>query len=241
MDYIGIEINRDGGYLCFLANNGVIQSKIATDWEWEDVDQHLKEMGKALRKFPKKVPARYSHEFRGEDDVPYLVLSAYADNSEHVLLEVTMRSTSSYSLIHPEANWPRVVSIFESITSNEWHKYHFDGERLVSFTVEPLAIRRLGELFLKYLEKNRDTGYWRYHVIGWSPNPDNDVLIESDYRKREQPKLKRPKLDPALKEWERLRRKHPTAEEIERKEIAKQKEFEDRKKDWYSSWRQYFP
>ena len=67
------------------------------------------------------------------------------------------------------------------------------------------------------------------------PNPDNDVLIESDYRKREQPKLKRPKLDPALKEWERLRRKHPTAEEIERKEIARQKEIE-RQKDWRPGW-----
>lgn len=77
MDYIGIEIGRiwpDGnadneGWV--MANDGSSQCKIGTDWE-EGNSFHLEEMGKALIRFPRKVPSQYSREIRQKGDFPLL-------------------------------------------------------------------------------------------------------------------------------------------------------------------------
>lgn len=79
-------------------------------------------------------------------------------------------------------------------------------ERRFLIPVEPAAIHRLGELVLEFSRP-------KYRLLRWSLNPDNDALVEFEYPKQEQSKLKHPKLDPATEEWERLRRKHLKPEE----------------------------
>jgi hypothetical protein len=190
MDNIGIEIvdSVRPGQVCILVNNGVIQSKIELDWE--DVELDFKDMGKVLRRFPKKVPARYHHEFhdwRVKKELPYLVFGAYAENSGHVFLEVTMRSTRHYKLIRPEADWPRVIDIFESISPTEVQKYEFEGERLVSYTVEPMAIQRLGKLLLKFSDQ-------KYYMIRWLPYSDNDIFMERKHPTPEEMEIQRKKI-----------------------------------------------
>ena len=215
MDYIGIEIGRvwdnvdDDGWV--MANDGSSQCKISTDWE-EGGQEHLGQMGKALSRFPRKIPSQYSHEIRRKGDAPYLALRTRADNPRHILLEVTMRSTRTQKLLRPEAEYPRKVDIFAPTPSpTDLLKDEFDGECLVSFKVEPLAIHRLGELLLKFSERHRDTGLLKYRILRWSPNPDNDALIDFEL----------PKLDEALTEWERLKREHPLQRETPRKEPSK--------------------
>ena len=196
MDYIGIEIGRDWAWSAsweeegwVWANDGSSQGKIVTDY-WEDRGQeHLIKMGKALRRFPKKVPGQYSREVREKADFPYFVLRAHADNPEHIFLEIILKSRA-------------------------------EEERCISFTVEPSAIHRLGELLLEFSKWERHS--FKYHILRWSPNPNNDELVEFELSKREQPKVERPQMDPAMKEWERLKRKHPTPEE------------RAKKKDWIS-------
>ena len=234
MDYVGIEIGRvwdyenDDGW--FSANNGSCHGKIRTDWE---VEYHFIKMGKALSRFPKRIPSQYSREIGGKDAFPYLVLRAHADNLLHVNLEVMMKG------IDEEADRPRDRDIFApshlsiDLAKSQTHN-ELGGEVLVSFEVEPSAIHQLGELLIKYSEKHRHTGSSKYRILRWSPNPDNDALIEFDLPKLENYKSEPSKLDPALKEWERLRRKHLTTEEIERKEIARKiiEEREGPKQRW---------
>ncbi|MBI4188594.1 MAG: hypothetical protein HY529_05255 [Chloroflexi bacterium] len=232
MDKIGIEIARlwdnvdDDGWVS--ANDGSSQGKIHTDWE---EGNHLKKMGKALRHFPRKVPDQYSHEIREEGEFPYLVLRAHADNLGHTLLDVAMKSTRTNKLLRPGADYSKKVDIFapgrlhtdlvKSLTRDE-----FDGERLVSFKVEPSAVHRLGELLLRFSERQRDSGLLKYRILRWSPNPDDDTLVEWEHPKLECPK--RPKMDPTLAEWERLKKKHPTPEEK-----AMKKGWTFGPNDWY--------
>jgi hypothetical protein len=216
MDEIGIEIGRiwdnvdDEGW--FSVNDGSCRGKIRTGWE---APNHLIKMGKALSRFPRKIPDKYSYEIRQQRGFPhsYLALRAHADNTEHALLEVMMKGTDE------EADHPQERDIFTPVRLSidlvkSQTRDEFDGEVLVSFKVEHLAIHRLGELLLKFSERHR-ADLLKYRILRWSTNPDKDELVEFEHPKSES--LKRHEMDPAFAEWERLKKKHPTPEEKKRK------------------------
>jgi len=182
MEYIGIEIGRDWAWSASCAdegwvsaNDGSSQCTIGTDWEEGD-QEHLVEIGKTLKNFPKKIPSQYSHEIKRKGDLPYFVLHAHAYTHGHLFLEIVTNDSA-------EANCH------------------------ISFEVEPLAIHRLGELLLAFQKWERHS--LKYHIMRWSPELDKDELVEFELSQREHPKVEAPQMDPAMKEWERLKRKHP--------------------------------
>ncbi len=217
MDDIGIEIGRvwdnvdDEGWIS--ANNGSYQGKIQTGWEVANQD-HLTKIGKALSRFPRKIPSKYSHEIRHKGDFPYFTLRATVDNQGYTILELTMKSSRTNKLLRVEADYPKKVDIFAPtplLTNSAKSDDVFERESVVSFEVDHSAIQRLGELLLKFSDRHPDTGLLKYHILRWSPNPNNDTLLEFEL----------PNLDEAQQEWERLKQKHPLQGENLKKEPLK--------------------
>jgi hypothetical protein len=236
MDRIGIEIGRvwdnadDDGWL--LANDGNSRGKVRTDWELSGKD-HLIKMGEALKRFPENIPGQYLHEIRIKDDLPHLIFHARADNPKQILLGVTMKSTRTNKLLPPDADYPPEFDIFapgrlstelvKSQTNNE-----LEGECTISFAVDPSGVHRLGELLLRFSERERGIGLFKYRMVRWSPNPDGDSLIEWEH-----PQPEHSEIDPAFAEWERLKKKHPAPKEKERKKgWTFGREADERNADW---------
>jgi hypothetical protein len=193
MDEVGIKIERsyqgDGEWerILFSASIGDCHDDTSLDCG----EGNFKEIGNALRVFPKKRPDEYSCTLESEYGSGDFKLHAYADKLGHTNLEIVIERADN-------------------------------NERRFLIPAEPAAIQRLGELFLKFSKP-------KYRLGIWSLNPDSVTLLEWEL-----PKLEHPKIDPALAEWEHLKKKHPTHEEIERGKIARKiiEEREGPKQRW---------
>jgi hypothetical protein len=158
MKPIGIEIKRfpyEEPYhvhLFFSASNGVFDGFL----EYYCNASDLKDIGKALRSFPKKVPNAYSCEIgstRPEDNFAYhFALHAYTtDNLGHCALQVV-------------------------IDNNQDRPY--EGACRFSIKAEPAAINRLGKLLTDFAKL-------KHQQLNWTVSGEGDGLTESEARSTE--------------------------------------------------------
>ncbi len=153
MKIIGIQIRRfpyEEPYLVnlvFSASNGVLNGRL----EYYCNASDLKDIGKALRSFPRKVPDEYSYEIgstKPEDRFAYyFAIHAYTtDGSGHCALQIVIDNNGK----RPDEEACRF-----------------------SIKAEPSAINRLGALLITFSKL-------KHHGIIWSVSGEADCLIENE-------------------------------------------------------------
>jgi hypothetical protein len=153
MRKIGIQLKRYSYeepcnlHLVFSASNGRFSGSLGYYCNTDN----LKELGMALRSFPKKVPDDYLYEIgstRPEDNCAYyFALHAYTtDMSGHCALQV--------------------------VIDNKRDK-PYEGECRFSIAAEPLAINRLGGLLLTFSNL-------KHCSMAWSLSGKSDCLVENE-------------------------------------------------------------
>lgn len=153
MKNIGIHIRRhpyEEPYLVnlvFTANNGAFKGQL----EYYCDPNDLKDIGMALRDFPKKIPDEYSYEIgstKSEDNFAhYFALHASTtDRSGHCALQV---------VIDNNKNRPN------------------EGACSFSIIVEPNALVRLGELLIAFSKL-------KHREMCWTLSGDGDSLIKDN-------------------------------------------------------------
>ena len=152
MRTIGIQIKRvpyEEPYhanLVFSASNGVFDGFL----EYYCNASDLKDLGKALRAFPKRVPDTFSYEIgstKPEDNFAYhFALHAYTtDNSGHCALQVVIDNNQA----RPD-----------------------EGACRFSIQAEPAAINRLGDLLTEFAGL-------KHHELIWTVSGKGDALVEN--------------------------------------------------------------